>query len=116
MKMTKRNKIIIGCAAAGLLYVSGYVACRLQSELIHRKTWAHGWNRHWIKPGQPEPSVEPLPFMPLHVPGDREYNAAMEQYQAEFNSIAARRRLLGIVFFPLRCVESAAWWVSDARA
>jgi len=54
--------------------------------------------------------------MPLHVPGDREYNAAMEQYQAEFNSIAARRRLLGIVFFPLRCVESAAWWVSDARA
>jgi len=113
--MTQRKKIIASCLAVALLYIAGYIVCRSQGELIHRKTLAGGWKRHWVKPGNPEPSVQPLPFAPIHIPGNDEYNAAMEQFRREFKAISTRRRVLGAFFVPLRCVESMAWWIVDAK-
>jgi hypothetical protein len=114
-RMTKRKKIVICCVVLASLYLSAYVVCRVKGEMIHRKTWAGGWNRHWITAGHPEPSIQPLPYAPLHVPGDDEYNAAMEQFRNEFRSIRNRRLALGVFFFPLRCLESIAWWCLDPK-
>lgn len=112
-EIANHKKFIAWSLAVALVYVIGYGVCRSQGELVHRKTWNSGWNRHWIEPGYTEP--QPLTFAPLHVPGDDEYNAAMDQFHKEFEAIETRRRMLGILFLPLRCMESATWWLVDAR-
>ncbi len=106
---------MVSLLALALLYITGYTVCRSQNELIHRKTWNGGWNRHWLTPGIPQPTIEPLPYAPLHIPGNHAYNAAMEESKAEYMAIAFRRKTLGIVFFPMRCLESIGWWVINPR-
>lgn len=116
MKMAKRRRnVIITGVVVVIVYMASYVACRSRNELIHRKTWAHGWNRHWIELGHPEPPIMPHPFAPMHIPGDDEYNAAIDRFKKEFKTIASRRKVFGVIFFPLRCCESLLWWMVDAR-
>jgi hypothetical protein len=112
----RRTKIVLTVGGAFFIgYAATYAACRAQRELIHRKTWDNGWNRHWIRPANPEPSVQPHPLAPQHIPGDEEYNVAMQQFKREWKAISLRRKVFGVVYFPLRCCESVIWWILDAR-
>ena len=109
----KKKRITFYLLIAAVLYLSGYGVCRLKGELTHRRTWNGGWNRHWVVSGIPVPSIRPLPYAPLHIPGDAEYNAAMDQCTSEYKAISRRRTALGIMFFLLRCLESLAWWIAN---
>ena len=107
----KKQRIILSLIGVAVLYLTGYVVSRIKHELIHHRTWEGGWTRHWVVPGDPEPRIHPLPFAPLQVPDDPEYNAAMNRFTSEYKAISRRRTALGALFFPLRCLESLAWWI-----
>lgn len=113
--MKNRHRTILISLVATSIYLSGYIVCRCQGELIHRKTWDGGWNRHWVTPGRAQPGFVALPAASLHDPGDVESDAAVERFRREFQAIVIRRRVMGICFLPLRCAESAAWWIVDPR-
>ena len=113
--MMKKKRITFYFLIVAVLYLSGYGVCRLKGELTHRKTWNGGWNRHWVASATPVPSNFPLPFAPLHIPGDNEYNAAMDRCKSEYKAIARRRATWGVLFFPLRCLESLAWWIVNPK-
>jgi hypothetical protein len=111
----KKKRIILSLISVAVLYLTGYAVSRIKHELIHRRTWEGGWNRHWVVSGDPEPSIHPLPFAPLHIPGEPGYNAAMDRFTSEYKAISRRRSALGVLFFPLRCLESLAWWIVNPK-
>jgi len=111
----KKQRVIIFLTSVVVLYLSGYVVSRVKHELIHRRTWDGGWIYHWVVLGVPEPRINPLPCPPLHGPDDPEYNADMDRFMSEYKAISRRRTALGILFFPLRCFESLAWWIVNPK-
>jgi hypothetical protein len=111
----KKKRIVHSLISVAVLYLSGYAVSRNKHELIHRRSWEGGWTRHWVVLGDPEPSVHPLPFAPLQVSNDPEYNAAMDRFTSEYKAISRRRTAFGVLFFPLRCLESLAWWIANPK-
>ena len=51
--MMKNQRKAVIFLALSVFYVCGYAACRLTNELIHRKTWNGGWNRHRVEAATP---------------------------------------------------------------
>jgi hypothetical protein len=108
----KKKPITYYLLTVVVLYLSGYGVCRLKGELTHRRTWSGGWNRHWVVSGTPVPRIIPAQ---LHMPDDIEYNADMDRFKSEFKAISRRRAAWGVLFFPLRCWESLAWWIVNPK-
>lgn len=109
----KKNRIILFVISVGVLYLTGYVVSRIKHELIHRKTWNGGWNRHWVVLAVPEPSFHT--FALLQGRNDPEFHAAMDRYRSEYKAISRRRTVLGILFLPARSLESLAWWIVNPK-
>lgn len=104
----KKKQIILVLIGVGILYLAGYGISRIKHELVHRETWDGGWNRHWVVLAEPDPSMSPLIFV-------TEDQTAMNRYRSEYKAISRRRTVLGILFLPMRCLESLAWWITNPR-
>ena len=112
--MKKRRTILVGICLAG--YLAFYLGVRSNHYLIHRKTWAGGWNRHWIQKG--ELIDGPTAFIAIGMVSDNngnDFDSAEQTVMKAIRKAERKQSAVSVLFLPLRLLETGFWFCIDAR-
>lgn len=111
--MKPPTKRVLICAGL-VVYLSGYVAARINGELIHRHTWDGGWSRHWIVPAATDSETR-LAVAAMVLSGNPNSQEVQQRALNAIDGIDRRRRVFQCLFIPLVIGESAMHWVIAPR-
>jgi hypothetical protein len=112
--MKKRKLIIAGICL--VVYSAFYLNVRSNHYLIHRKTWAGGWNRHWVQAG--ELIDGPMAFMAIGMLAEekgQDFDSAEKQVTKAIRKAERKQAALGVLFFPLRVAETTFCFCVDLK-